>query len=115
MLVVTPVAVVAPAAVVTPGPGVDDAAVVVAQGCGVGVVVPEVVVAVLEQVGAVVAADAGVDADLAVSGQTDVAEAVAVSGLVGEGPALEDHRPAAGVAEGDPFGVQAPVGAVIAA
>lgn len=44
-----------------PGLGVNGAAAVVAQGRGVGVVVPDVVAAVLVEVGSGVAALAGVD------------------------------------------------------
>jgi hypothetical protein len=48
---------------VAPGLLVDEAAVVVAQGGGVTVVVPHVLPAVLVEVGAGVAALTGVDAD----------------------------------------------------
>lgn len=66
-------------AVTPPALGVDDATVVGAQGDGVAVVVPDVGTAILVEVPAVVAADAGVDADLTVAGQADVAEAVGVA------------------------------------
>ncbi len=46
-----------------PGSVVDEAAVVVAQGRRVVVVAPDVVAALLVQIGAAVAADAGVDAN----------------------------------------------------
>ena len=73
---------VAAAAAVAPGLVVDEAAVVVAQGGGVVVVVPHVGAAVLVEVGAGVAAHAGVDADRGAAGQAVVVEGVAVAGLV---------------------------------
>lgn len=69
----------------------------------------------LVQVGAGVAADAGVDADGRSAGETDVVEAVAVTVAVAQGPAVEVHPVAALVRDLDPFPVQRPVGAVVAA
>lgn len=86
--------------VVAPGLLVDEAAVVVAQGGGVVVVVPHVLAAVLEQVGAGVAALTGVDADRGAAGQAVVVEGVGVSGLVFEGPAVEVDRVTGGVGDG---------------
>lgn len=65
---------------------VDAASVVVAQGCGVGSVVPDVVAAVLVQVAVGVAAF-----------QAVVVEGVGTAVLVLEGPAVEVDAAAAGV------------------
>ncbi len=64
---------------------------------------------------AAVAADAGVDADGGAAVQADVAEGVGAAVLVGQGPAVQVHRPAGGVGEVDPFLVEGAVGAVVPA
>ncbi|QTZ95799.1 hypothetical protein [Streptomyces auratus] len=76
-------------------------------------VVPDVGATVLVDVAAVVVAGAGVDADLTVAVEAEVAEALAVAGLVGQGPALDIDWEAAGVLHRDPLCVQASVGTVI--
>ncbi|GGR46355.1 hypothetical protein GCM10010219_59960 [Streptomyces netropsis] len=65
---------------------------VVAEGGGVAVVVPDVGAAVLVDVADGVAAGAGVDADLLVGGQAQVAEAVGVPVGVLEGPVAQVNR-----------------------
>ncbi|MFD1277852.1 DUF6417 family protein [Streptomyces kaempferi] len=67
---------VASSAVAAPRDDVDDATVVVAEGRGVGAVVPDVVAAVLVDVAEGVAADAGVDTDGGAAVQAVVAEGV---------------------------------------
>lgn len=88
-------------AVVAPGDLVDEAVTVVAQGRGVGVVVPHVRPPVLVQARPGVAADAGVDTDRDAAVQTVVVEGVGVAVLVREDPARPRcshrharHRPA---------------------
>lgn len=79
---------------VAPGDLVDEPAVVISRRRGVVVVVPYVCPAVLEEVGAGVAADAGVDADRGTPVEADVTERVEVAVLVGEAPAVQVDRPA---------------------
>jgi hypothetical protein len=84
--------VVAAVAVVAPGGVVDEASVVVAEGGGVGAVVPDVVAAVLVQIGVGVAAVAGVDADGGAAFEAVVVEGVGVAVLVPSGSSRRDWR-----------------------
>ncbi|MGC4977866.1 hypothetical protein ACLQ2D_33875 [Streptomyces sp. DT199] len=106
-------------AVVAPGGVVDEAAVVVAEGGGVGVVVPDVVVAVLGQVAVGVAVFTGVDGEGGAGVRAVVVEGERVAVLVLQRPAavlvlqgavVEVYGVAGGVGGLQPFAVQGAVG-----
>src|SRR3954449_8181824 len=109
----TAVLVTAVAVVAAPGFVVDEAVVVVAQGGGVGTVVPHLVVAVHVEVAVGVVAPAGVDTDRGAAFEAVVVEGVGVAVLVLQGPAVEVDGAAGGVGQLHPLLVQRAPRAVV--